>query len=438
MKVVLPANNFVPRWYQLDLWQYLESGGRRAVAVWPRRHGKDLNLLHLFAAQSQKRVGTYWHILPYLNQARRIVWEGIDREGKPFLSAFPDELIERKSNVDMSLHFKNGSVFQLMGADKPDKLVGANPVGIGLSEWPLMDPNTWKLIAPILAENDGWAVFIYTPRGENHGLTILEQAKKDKRWYWSHETAQTLKVLSPAVLRSLRKELNDEALFQQEMFTSFETPISGAYYGTQMRWLRQNNRIIDLPADPRLPVNTAWDLGYDDSTTIWFYQKFHREYRVINYYEHSGEGLAHYVRKLGEIATEEGYHYGTHYFPWDVEVTDLGSGLTRLETLRTMGLKATPVRKLRVEDGIELVRNLLSLCWFDEKKCERGLNALRSYTKDYDETRQVFRNRPLHNWASHGADGFRTLATAMDSEKVDTRNLPTHAEGSYDPLNYSM
>ena len=436
-EVTLPADGWTPRWYQLPVWKYLEGGGRRAVLVWPRRHGKDNTAINWCATATQMRVGTYWHILPYLNQGRRIVWDGMDRSGRPFLSAFPEGLIAKKSNVDMSLHLKNGSVYQVMGADKPDKLVGSNPVGVIFSEWALMDPNTWKLIAPILAENGGWALWIYTPRGDNHGKSKLEEAKANPSWYWSKETAKTLKVLSPEELRELRDELNDEALFQQEMFTSFETPISGAYYGTQMRWLSKNSRITSVPIDPRLPVHTAWDLGYDDATSIWFFQQFRHETRVVDYFEYSGEGLPFYVRKLKEKSQEDGYVYGRHFFPWDVKVHELSAGKTRKDTLRELGINAEPAKKLSVADGIDAVRARLSMCWFDKDRCERGINALKSYTKEWNDERQVFKTTPLHNWASHGADAFRTLAVSNTPGKV-TESLPEKVVDDYDPLTYQM
>jgi len=346
-------------------------------------------------------------VYPFLNQGRRIAWNGMDAEGNRFIHAFPPELIESQSNAEMRLHLKNGSVFQIMGADKPDSLVGSNPIGIVFSEWSLMDPHCWKLIAPILAQNDGWAVWIYTPRGPNHGLSLLNRAKANgDSWYWSHETAKTLKFVNPAALRELRDELQDEALFQQEAFCSFETPMQGAYYSTQIKYLRKNNRITNVPWESKLGVVTSWDLGMDDATTIWFFQIHQNEIRVIDYYENSGEGLAHYVKML----KDKPYHYDKHYFPWDVSVRDLSTGKTRIQTLREMGLShITPVQKLGVMEGIEATRNILPRMWFDETACERGMSALASYQKEWDEERKVFKTSPLHNWASHGADAMRTF-----------------------------
>jgi hypothetical protein len=350
-------------------------------------------------------------VYPFLNQGRRIAWNGMDKDGNRFIHAFPPELIESQSNAEMRLHLKNGSVFQIMGADKPDSLVGSNPVGIVFSEWSLMDPHCWKLIAPILAQNDGWAVWIYTPRGPNHGLSLLNKAKANgDTWFWSHETAKTLKFQSLASLRELRDELQDEALFQQEAFCSFDTPMQGAYYATQMNRLRKENRITKVPWESKVGVVTSWDLGMDDATTVWFFQIVGQEIRVIDYYENSGEGLAHYVKML----KDKPYHYDRHYFPWDVSVRDLSTGKTRIQTLREMGLNhIRPVAKIGVMEGIEATRNILPRMWFDSMKCEHGLSALASYQKEKDEERKVFKTSPLHNWASHGADAMRTFAVGF-------------------------
>ena len=121
----------------------MAAGGKRAVVVWPRRHGKDYTAINWAAVASQMRVGTYWIVYPYLNQGRRIAWTGMSKDGNKFLDSFPKELIARRQNAEMRLELKNGSVIQIMGADEPDRFVGSNPVGIVFSEWPLMNPLVW-------------------------------------------------------------------------------------------------------------------------------------------------------------------------------------------------------------------------------------------------------------------------------------------------------
>jgi len=427
-KIILPANNFEPRWYQLGLWKYLEAGGERAVVVWPRRHGKDLIMMNLSAWMSQQRVGLYWMVYPFLNQGRRIAWTGMTKEGQKFLDAFPKELRQTQSNAEMRIELKNGSVFQVMGADQPDKFVGANPVGVVFSEWALMDPYVWDLTLPILIENGGWAVFIFTPRGENHGYDKLLEAQEDKEWFWSKLTAADCKVLDKKDLEKARKQFKDEALFQQEMFTNFSVPLQGAYYETQMKTLRKRKQFTKVLWEPKLPVHTAWDLGIDDETSIWFYQTFRNEVRLIDFYTNSGEGLLHYVKLL----RSKEYLYGKHYFPHDVEVRELTSGKTRREALREMGVKAIPVKKISIEDGIEAVRNLLPRCWFDAVNCKHGINALQSYRKEKDDLKKTYKNKPLHDWSSHPADAFRTLAVSHRDERREYDDRQRTANVKYD------
>lgn len=440
-KVQLPAQGFRPRWYQLPVWKEITTGRKkRAVLCWPRRHGKDILSLNLMAYMALRtgpgepgRIGNYVYVLPYQTQARKIVWNGIDSLGRRFIHAFPPELVENRSDNEMFLRFKNGSTFQVFGGDDPDRLVGTNPVGIIFSEYALTNPRCWQLLSPILAENEGWALFNSTPRGNNHFKRLLDDAKADtKHWYWSQETSKTLKVLSPEQLRRLRDELKDEALFLQEAFCSFEAPMQGAYYATQFKILTRQDRLRELPIDPLLSVDTGWDLGMNDSTAIWFIQPYRGEYRLVDYYENTGEGLIHYVRYLRDWAERNNVQFAEHFFPHDVQVRELlADGKTRLQKLREMGLKGRVVPKHELLDGIQEVRDLLPLCYIDPKRCSRGVDALKAYAKEWDDNLQVFKDRPLHNWASHGADALRTYAMGKKvRRKTKRQELPVNYEST--------
>jgi len=388
----------------------MENNGKRAVIVWPRRHGKDYVGINRIAVASQQRVGLYWGVYPYLNQGRRIAWNGMDMDGKRFLDAFPKELVKSRQNAEMTLELKNGSVFQIMGSDKPDRFVGANPIGIYFSEWSLMDPMVWKLSAPILNQNNGWAMWLYTPRGQNHGWDMLENAKANPKWYWEHKKATDIKYLSPDQIRNLRNELGNEALFQQEMMCSFNAPIQGAYYETQMRYLRTKNLITHVPYNHSQLVHTAWDLGYDDATSIWFFQFLGGKIALIDYYESSGKGPSDYVKIIGD----KDYNYGTHYGPWDLQAGNMhSSGKTLWSIFKDLGLRFKVVKKLRKEEGRNFVRTILPICAFDYAKCSRGIQGLSSHRREWDEMNQTYKNTPVHDWASHPADAFRVLATGV-------------------------
>ena len=441
MDIILPTQGFVPRWYQRPVWDAIISGNvKRAILCWPRRHGKDLLSMHLMAQMAIRtgpgqpgRVGAYVYIFPYQNQARKVVWNGMDNEGKRFINAFPPEYVETKNEAEMFIRFKNGSTFQIFGGDDPDKLVGTNPVGLVLSEYALTDPRCWQLLSPILNANNGWVLFNSTPRGNNHFKTMLQDAQaRPDQWYWSHETAKTLRVLSPAQLRQLRDELKDEALFQQEAFCSFESPLQGAYFASQIRQLTKQERIRELPIDPLLPVDTSWDLGMDDQTAIWFIQRNRDEYRVIHYFECNSEGLGFYARYLKTWAAENGVSYNKHYAPFDIQVRDLSAdGKSRREVAAQLGIKFTVVPRHAVEDGIEEVRNLLPLCYIDPIRCGRGYDGLKSYCKEWDSDHQTFRNRPLHNWASHPADAFRQYAMGRKRARGDAGEQPVSYIADY-------
>lgn len=424
MNIQIPAQGWEPREYQLPLLKYMtqDKRGLRAVVAWHRRAGKDLTCVNIMAIKAMQRVGTYWYVLPYANQARRIVWNGMTGEGKKFINYFPKELVEKKSEQEMRIHLKNGSIIQLMGSDDPDKMVGANPVGCVFSEYSISDPSAWQLINPILAENGGWALFNGTPRGENHFYKILLKAQGDGKWYSSHLSVKDTKAITPDELRTARNELNNEARFQSEYMCSFKVPVEGAYYGEQINKLYREKRIVDtLQVEPSLPVHTAWDLGMDDATTIWFIQMFNNEIRVVNYYENSGEGLPHYARELQRWAVQKDIVYGKHYAPHDIKVRELGTGKSRLEIARSMGLKFVTVKKIPVIDGIEAVRALLPRCWFSKTDCYAGIEALKGYHKEFDSSRGVFRKQPVHDANSHGADAFRTLAVALKQPKLDKK-----------------
>jgi phage terminase large subunit len=422
-----------PRDYQTPLWEYLQGGGKRAVAVWHRRAGKDLFTVNWIACQAMQRVGLYWHMFPKYTQGRKVAWEGATKAGRRFLHHFPDSLIKTTNDNEMKVTFKNGSVYQVVGSDEPDRLVGANPVGVVFSEYSISDPRAWDYVRPILAENEGWAIFIYTPRGQNHGWDLFNMAAKNPKWFCQKLGVTDTKAVPKEVIEDDRNSGMPEEMIQQEYECSFEAPLIGAYYASGITKAYKDGRVTKVPYDPILDVHTAWDLGMDDATTIWFFQYYERDntIRVLDYLEQSGEGLLYYAKEL----QKKPYRYGKHFFPFDVNVREMATGKTRLQTLREIGIKADVVPKLDLHDGIDAVRNMLGRVWFDETNCARGLQALKEYRKEWDEKRKCFSNSPLHDWASHGADAFRQLALSFKEQKFVKRGpLQKQTVNEYDPL----
>lgn len=442
MEISLPYN-YIPRDYQLPLWKYFQAGGRRAACVWHRRAGKDLNAIHLLCCKAHERVGTYWHVFPTYKQGKKIAWDGRRKDGVAFRDAFPPELIASVNNTEMKVTFKNGSIYQIIGADKPDSLVGANPIGIVYSEWPLMSPSVREYLRPILSENDGWELFIYTPRGNNHGKKTIDNARKNPKWFHSILTVNDTKAIKLSAIQEDRDDGMTEEMIQQEYYCSFDTPVEGSYYGKLMMQTEKDGRVGPVSWEPTLHVHTAWDLGVGDSTVIWFYQLTNNEIRLIDYYETSGEGIAHFAK----ILKEKPYVYGEHYAPHDIEVREMsatgvsGSALSRKEVARGYGIRFITITKQSIEDGIESVRSILPRCWFDEIKCEVGVSALKEYHKKYNDILKVYENKPEHDWSSHAADAFRYLAQVVKDQTRrlgDKEKRGRYADMVYDPHRYDL
>jgi len=436
---------FDPRSYQLPFFDAMSEGCKRAILVWHRRSGKDKTTWNwMIHAAINLRVGTYYYFFPTYAQAKKVIWDGMDRDGFRFLDHIPAELIYNKNETEMKITFRHpddstkpGSIIQLIGTDDFDKIVGTNPVGCVFSEYSLQDPQAWELTRPILAENGGWAVFVYTPRGKNHGWTLYSRNKDRATWFVSLLTVRDTfrpdgtPVVSQEIIDEEIASGADEETIQQEYYCSFHGGIVGAYYTSQFKLLDEAKppRIGIVPWEPSIEVHTWWDLGYGDSTAIWFMQQVGRELRFIDYLEHHGEGLGFYAKELKALP----YTYGRHYGPHDLAVHEFTSGEQRAVTARKLGVRFTIVKKHLVNDGINAVRQILPLCWFDEKKCDRGLSALRHYHKEWDEDRKGFKKDPKHDWSSHGADAFRIGAMGFRRIEPEQRRQ-VRAITEFDPL----
>jgi len=222
-----------------------------------------------------------------------------------------------------------------------------------------------------------------------------------------------------------------EALKQQWLYGDWsEQEIDGAYYAKQFRAISAEKRITNVPIESTLPVHTYWDLGISDAMSIWFVQDMGKEQRIINYYENSGEGLVHYINYLHDFRNMYGFVYGEHYAPHDIQVRELTTGRSRLETASSLGINFNLVPNKSVADGIEAVRHVLPRCWFDAERCKDGINALRNYHKEWNERLNTYSDKPLHNWASHGSDAFRMFAIAFDSN-TSTSNDDWSVKGGW-------
>lgn len=244
---------FQPRAYQIPLLKAFDNGIKRIIHIWHRRCGKDLTDLNIMIGEMAQRIGNYYYFLPTYSQAKKVIWEGKTKDGTPFLDFFPKELIESINNSELKIKFKNGSLFQLIGSDNIDSIVGTNPRGCVFSEFPLQDPKAWTYMRPILAENGGWAIFNGTPRGKNHAHQMLVQAKDNPTWFWEVLTVKDTDAISEEALAEERKEM-PEALYEQEYLCNF---IDGA--GQFFR--RIHNNLYDK--EQQQPEYGDFQLGVD-------------------------------------------------------------------------------------------------------------------------------------------------------------------------------
>ncbi|MEW6126738.1 MAG: hypothetical protein AB1757_06845 [Acidobacteriota bacterium] len=409
MEIILP-HKFTPRDYQLPLLQAVDNGIKRAVILWHRRCGKDKTLVNLVAKKMMERVGTYYYFFPTYKQGKKILWKGMDKDGFKFTDHFPQELRQRTDNTEMLIEFKNNSVFQIIGTDDYDSIVGTNPVGCVFSEYALQNPKVWDFIRPILAENGGWAIFNYTPRGKNHGYDLYEMARENPKWFVQKLTVDDTGIISPEVIQEERESGMAEEMIQQEYYCSFTAAIMGAYYWKEYDEAEKAGRFTNVPYDPSVLVHTVWDLGIRDSMAIGFYQAVGLERRKIDYLEFTGKGLAEAIK----LVKEKPYTYGKHFAPHDIQVRELGTGKSRWEVAKELGIEFEIVPNLPVQDGIEAGRRLFRKLWVDKTNCKDWLRLIPQYTKEYDEDKKIFKDKPLHDWTSHGADEHRYTALVED------------------------
>jgi len=408
MQLSLP-HLYEPRDYQRPLWEAFDSGHRRLIQIWHRRSGKDKTDLNLVAREMWENVGNYYYAFPTYSQGKKAIWEGRGKDGVAYLDHFPKELLDGKPNeTAMQVRYKNGSLFQIVGVEDPDTLVGTNPRGIVFSEYSLQNPKAWDLMRPILAENGGWAIFNYTPRGKNHGYKLFTMAQDNPKWWVSKLSVDDTHVLTPEDIEEERRAGMTEDLIQQEFYCSFISATQGSYYWEQVDRAENNGHLKDVPYDPKLLVHTVWDLGKNDFNCIGFYQTDGVSVRKIDYLAGGKKGLGDWIK----LVREKPYNYGKHFAPHDIEVSDytLPGEQTRRDFARSLNFDFEVIPNIPVQDGIDAGRRFFSKLYIDKTHCADFWDAIPQYTKIWDDETKTFRNKPLHDWTSNYADEHRYAA----------------------------
>ena len=431
MSTLVVNTGYEPRPHQAYLHKHMR---RFNVLVIHRRFGKTvlcLNEISDRGLQNPLHRPQYAYIAPTYAQAKKIAWEELKKFTRmiPGVSYHETELkctIKRPAMNDEV-------VIYIMGEEYYDAIRGMYLDGVVVDEGADINPEIWgKVLRPLLEDRKGWAIIVGTPKGQNHFYEWYRRAAESMKdpsspWYAALLRVSETGIFDQEQQDELRADMS-ESEYNQEFECSFAAALTGSYYGKEMEKLEATGKITSVPYDPALPVITGWDLGVDDTTCIWFLQ-MHRELRVIDYIENSGAGLDFYVKAI----REKDYNYKEHILPHDVKVRELISGKSRLEALRSMGLRNVRVApKASVADGINAVRMILPKCVFDVNNCERGINSLKNYERKWDSKNKIYQQTPHHNWASHGADGFRTLAVGLrETEGEYERKLPRQSQSDF-------
>jgi len=409
--------DYTPR---LQAREFHDRTERFAVLVAHRRFGKTVAAVNdlirdaLTIDLPNVRVA---YIAPYLSQSKAVAWD--------YALEYTRDIPQIKVNhSELRIDFPNGARFRLFGADNYNAMRGLYFDAVVLDEMADFPASAWPtVIRPAIVDRKGRATIIGTPKGKNEFWEMYDYAKNHPEWWCRMFKASETDILDADELKEAKRTMGEDR-YEQEFECSFEAAIQGAYYAQEMKTATTTGRVTNVPYDPAVGVTTAWDLGIGDSTAIFFAQYVGQEIRIIDYYESSGVGLDHYAKVL----SEKGYHYVEHILPHDVQVKELGTGKSRIETLDALGISdITIAPKLAVDDGIQAARSMIARCWFDEEDCARGIEALRQYRREFDERLKTWRGRPLHDWTSHGADAFRYLAvgkqTRQDWGEPIRRNL---------------
>ena len=403
--IVRPAVDYVPRRQFVDF--HLRSK-RWAVIVAHRRAGKTVAcVMELItrALATPKPNARYAYIAPYREQAKVVAWSYLKHYAAPVVVDPATDF--RESDLEVRLF--NGSTVRLFGADNPNALRGMYLDGVVMDEYADMRPSLWgEVIRPTLSDRNGWAVFIGTPRGRNEFHRIYADSLTDPNWFHVELKASETGLLPESELADARKTMTANQ-YEQEYECSFDAAIIGAVYAKELLAASKAGRVATTPYIADKLVYTSFDIGRRDATAIWFYQVIGGEVRFIDYFEDNMEAAPYYA----SILKGKGYKYDTLYLPHDADKGEAATGVTFAEVMRNNGFRVEVLKPLAIEDGINAARMLFPRCYFDDKRCAKGLDGLQAYQWGYNVRMDELKNVPVHNWASHPADSFRYAAISV-------------------------
>lgn len=368
-----------------------------------------VNKLIKAAVTCEKLNPRFGYLTPFFVQSKEIAWQYVKHFAAPLIGVGAKV---NESELSITLPH-NGAVVRLYGAENAERIRGLYFDGIVVDEAQGISRSTLSaIILPALADRAGWLDCSGTPKGWSNLLGELVKLARGQPedWFLQILRASDTGIIPEAEL-ARQRSLMSENEYAQEFECDFDAAITGAIYGKQIAEAMNSGRIIrGLPVAPGVPVQTAWDLGFDDSTVIWWFQVLRGELRILSYYENSGQNIAHYCSVLSDRATSCGYVYGRHNVPHDAGHKLLAAGgRSIVQQADALGVRMSVVPATSQQNYIEATRKTLEICWFDEEQCEQGLEALRQFQFEFDPDKKVFKPKPRHDWASHGADGFKII-----------------------------
>jgi len=390
---------------------------RWASLVCHRRAGKTVacvNDLVTRAVYTRKKNARYGYIAPFFRQAKDVAWV--------YLKEACEGMSVKIFESSLTIELFNGSKIILYGADNPDAMRGVYFDGIIVDEYGDCRPSMWgEVILPTLADRKGWAVFIRTPKGKNHFYDMNNRAMEEDGWYQMTLKASTSGLIAQTELDEMKSQMSEDQ-YLQEFEVSFEAAVKGTYYANTLRMIEERTptQVTVVDHDPDFPVDVFSDLGYTDSSSYWFVQKKPDGWAIIDYEEAHSQPLQYYF----DLLNYKNYEYDTIWLPHDAKAKSLQTGRSTIEQFLEEDFPVRIAPKLSVQHGIDAVRLVLPMCWFDDEKCYAGIEALRAYRRSWDEVKKIFSDNPVHDWASHGSDAFRQFALVAKTRIIETENKP--------------
>ena len=423
--------------YQIEAQVKLFIDGVKRLALSrPRRSGKEIESFQFLVEGSVEMPGLYMMVYPTNVRARAVLWDGavlVNDQSIKFLDMIPKRLMQNVNNQEMKVKLINGSIIWIVGSDiDPDKLRGTNPRGIVFSEFAYQDPKVLHIMLPVLRQNNGWLLAQSTFDGMNHFYQMIEQNKNDPNWYCRVDSIENLvdengkRYITDEMVEEDRRAGMPEYLIQQEYYGVVQINQETKYFAHAIKNIYDNNKIVPELFLPNTNVYSAWDIGMNDCTAIILFQlkKIDNHLRpvIIGYIENNNRDLAFYIAEVRRFCARFNLTFKEHFIPHDGQKRDFNTGKNTIDFMREMGEMALIVpRPASKENAIEAMRRKLYITEFNREHTARLIDCLANYSKEYDDKMGTYKNRPIHNWASHGVDAFQSMTLALDGEMVTER-----------------